>query len=52
VELKQSIKHLEEENAKLKEQLEKAQEAAQKWQSLHAQLHSYCVDQMLPTKDP
>ena len=36
------------ENERLKQQLQQALEAAGKWQGLHAQLHAFCVDQVLP----
>ena len=36
------------ENDALKQQLQQAVEAAGKWQGLHAQLHAFCVEQVLP----
>jgi hypothetical protein len=36
------------ENEALKQQLQHALEAAGKWQGLHAQLHAFCVEQVLP----
>ena len=36
------------ENERLTQQLQEALEAAGKWQGLHAQLHAFCVEQVLP----
>ena len=38
---------LQTENAKLRKQLQQAQESSQKWQHLHAELHSACVSKLL-----
>ena len=37
------------ENEKLRKQLQQAQSASQKWQQLHAELHSACVSKLLNT---
>lgn len=36
------------ENEQLRQQLNQAVETAKKWQSLHSQLHSFCLDQLMP----
>ena len=38
---------LQAENDKLRKQLQQAQESSQKWQHLHAELHSACVSKLL-----
>lgn len=39
------------ENEKLQKQLQQAQSASQKWQQLHAELHSACVSKLLSTSN-
>jgi hypothetical protein len=39
---------LQAENERLKEQLDQAMEAAGKWRAMHEQLHSFCMEQLLP----
>lgn len=36
------------ENEALRQQLKEALEAGRKWQAMHEQLHSFCVEQLLP----
>lgn len=38
------------ERALLLRELEAARAAAEGWRALHAQLHAYCVDQLLPAQ--
>lgn len=40
---------LQAENEKLRRQLQQAHSASQKWQQLHAELHSVCVSKLLST---
>lgn len=42
-----SAASLESENQKLKEQLQEAQEAAVKWQTLHSELHNFCMNKVI-----
>ncbi len=38
---------LQAENEKLREQLQQAQHASERWQHLHSELHSACVNKLL-----
>jgi cell shape-determining protein MreC len=40
---------LQAENEKLREQLQQAQRASERWQHLHSELHSVCVNKLLKT---
>ncbi len=40
---------LQAENEKLRKQLQQAQHASERWQHLHSELHSACVNKLLKT---
>lgn len=40
---------LEAENQRLKQQLQESQEAAAQWQTLHSELHNFCVNKVITT---
>ncbi len=40
---------LQAENEKLRKQLQQAQHASERWQHLHSELHSACVNKLLGT---
>ena len=42
---------LQAENEKLRKQLQQSQSVSQKWQQLHAELHSACVSKLLNTSN-
>ena len=40
---------LQAENKKLRKQLQQAQHASERWQHLHSELHSACINKLLKT---